>query len=60
MAGRIDDELLESIAVVGPREEIADRLVERYGDVADRLSLIAPFAPDPGLWSDVVAALQAA
>jgi probable F420-dependent oxidoreductase len=60
MAGRIDDELLESIAVVGPRERIAGMLLERYGDVADRLSLIAPFAPDEALWSDVVAALKAA
>ena len=54
------DELLESIAVVGTREQIPGLLVERYGGHVDRLSLIAPFAPDEGLWSDIVAAVKAA
>ncbi len=60
MAGLVDDELLESIAVVGPRDEIASRLLERYRGVADRISLVTPFAPRDELWADVVAALAAA
>ena len=59
MAGRIEDGLLEQIAVVGPRAEIADQLAARYAGRVDRVSLVAPFAPDPQLWSDVVAALRA-
>ena len=58
MAGLVDDELLEAIAVTGPRDEIAARLRERCGDVVDRLSLVAPFAPDGELFADIVSALR--
>ena len=40
MAGRIDDSLLEQIAIVGPIDEVPDRLFERYGGWADRVSLV--------------------
>jgi probable F420-dependent oxidoreductase len=58
MAGRIDDELLEQIAVVGPRHEIAGKVRARCGGWANRVSLVSPFAPDPELWSDIVADLS--
>jgi hypothetical protein len=35
-------------------------LIERYGEIADRISLVAPFAPDEALWSDIVATIKAA
>jgi probable F420-dependent oxidoreductase len=54
MASRIDDDLLSRIAVVGRRKEIATKLRERCSGFADRVSLVAPFAPDPDLWSDIV------
>jgi probable F420-dependent oxidoreductase len=57
MAARIDDDLLQEIAVVAPRDQIARRIRERCGGWADRVSLVAPFAPDPGQWADVVAEL---
>jgi probable F420-dependent oxidoreductase len=57
MAARIDDDLLEEVAVVAPRDEIARRIRERCGGWADRVSFVAPFAPDPGQWADVVAEL---
>ena len=57
--GRSDDALLETIAVVGPRDEIADRVRDRCAGFADRVSLVAPFAPDAEVWSDVVQALRA-
>lgn len=60
MAGHVDDELLGRIAVVGPRDEVAGQLVERYAGLVDRLSIVAPFAPDPELWSDVVASVKGA
>ncbi|MDE0885188.1 MAG: TIGR03617 family F420-dependent LLM class oxidoreductase [Myxococcota bacterium] len=57
MAGRIDDDLLERIAVVGHRSEIASKVRARAGHFADRVSLVAPFAPDPEQWADIVADL---
>jgi len=60
MAGRIDEDLLERIAVVGRRKEIAAKLHERCKGFADRVSLVAPFAPDPDLWSDIVRDLKVA
>ena len=59
MAGLIDDDLLDRIAVVAPRDQIAERVRERCGGWADRVSLVAPFAPDPGLWADAVKDLNA-
>lgn len=58
MAARIDDDLLEQIAVCGAREELAPMIKARCGGLVDRVSLVAPFAPDPDLWSDVVAELS--
>lgn len=54
MAGLIDDDLLDRIAVVAPRDEVARKLAERYGGLVDRISLVSPMAPDEGLWEDVV------
>ena len=58
MAGRIDDALLERIAVVGTPDEIAPKLRARCAGFADRVSLIAPFSPDPEQWAGVVRALK--
>jgi len=57
MAARIDDDLLEQIAIVGHRSEVAAKIRERCAGFADRVSLIAPFAPDADLWEDVVSEL---
>jgi len=58
MAARIPDDLIERIAIVGRRDEIAVQIRERYGDLAQRVSLVAPFSPDSSDWADVVAALH--
>ncbi len=58
MTALIDDEILEAIAVVGPRASIAARLRERLASVADAVSLTHNRAPDPALWADVVADLR--
>jgi len=42
MARLISDDILETFAVVGPPEEIAAKLLSRYGDLADRISLDLP------------------
>ncbi len=58
MASCIDDEILEEVAVVGPRHEIADRLRTRLAGIADAVSLTHNRAPDPDHWADVVADLK--
>jgi probable F420-dependent oxidoreductase len=59
MAARIDDDLLGKIAVVGSRSDVPGMLQARFGKWADRISLVAPFAPDPDNWKSVVDALHA-
>ena len=58
MAARIDDAMLEKIAVVGAPGEIAAAVRRRCGKFANRVSLIAPSAPDPSRWVDVVRTLK--
>ena len=60
MGTLIDDEILNTFAVVGEPEAIAPELSQRYGDVIQRLSFYAPYASDPDRWSAVMAALRAA
>ena len=60
MTPLVDDEILETLAVVGPRGEIAAKLRERLAGIADGVSLTHNRAPDPEHWADVVAALRAA
>ena len=60
MTALVDDEILETLAVVGPRREIAAKLRERLAGIADGVSLTHNRAPDPEHWADVVAALRAA
>jgi len=58
MTNLIDDEILETLAVVGPRKEIAGKLRTRLEGIADGVSLTHNRAPDPTLWADVVADLK--
>ena len=39
MAGLINDEMLETFAVIGPHDEVAGRLKERFGGLIDELSI---------------------
>ena len=56
MAGLVDDDLLEKIAVVAPRGEVAAKVKERCGDWAQRVSLVA-HVREPDLLEEVVAEL---
>jgi len=60
MTDLITDEILESIAVVGERGEIAKKLTERLDGIADSVSITHNRCPDPGHWADVVRALKGA
>src|SRR6056297_136988 len=60
MGTLIDDEILNTFAVVGAPEDIAPELSQRYGDVISRISFYAPYASDPDRWDAVMATLRAA
>ena len=59
MGKLIDDEILNTFAVVGPPEKIAPELHRRYGDVIDRISFYAPYKSDPARWSTVLEDIKA-
>jgi len=58
MSGLIPDDLLESIAVVGRRDEIAAGVTARVAGVADIVSLECTRLPDAAHFADIVAALK--
>jgi probable F420-dependent oxidoreductase len=58
MAELIPDELIETMAVVGPRHEIADRLAARTAGLADHVGLVNNRNPDPNHFADIVADLR--
>ena len=60
MGALIDDEILNTFAVVGEPEQIAPELTKRYGDVIQRISFYAPYQSDPDRWQAVMNALKAA
>jgi len=60
MATMIDDTMLDTIGCVAPVDEIADKLVDRYGSLVDRLTFYAPYETAPELWGPVIERLQQA
>jgi probable F420-dependent oxidoreductase len=59
MGSLIDDEILNTFAVVGEPESIAPELGRRYRDVISRISFYAPYAGDPSRWRAVLDAVKA-
>ena len=55
----IDDEVLNTFAVVGEPESIAPELHNRFGDCIQRISFYAPYKADPDRWRKVMADLKA-
>ena len=60
MTNLISDEILEQIAVVGERREIAPKLRARLDGIADSVSITHNRCPDPGHWADIVRELTQA
>ena len=54
MGNLIDDDVLNTFAVVGEPEQIAPELHRRYGDVVQRVSFYAPYKSDPARWQRVL------
>ncbi len=59
MGALIPDDLVDAIAVVGPRGEIANRLSARIRGITDSVSLVNNRNPDPALFADIVTDLRA-
>ena len=60
MGELIDDDILDTFAVVGEPEDIGPELAARYGGVVDRSSFYAPYDSDPERWGKVMADLKRA
>jgi probable F420-dependent oxidoreductase len=60
MGNLIDDEILNTFAVVGAPEQVAPELKRRYDDVIQRISFYAPYKSNPERWQRVIADLQSA
>ena len=60
MGELINDEILNTFAVVGEPESVAPELNTRYGDVIQRISFYAPYRTDPERWRKVLADLRSA
>ena len=58
MAGLIDDELIETVAVVGEPGSIAGKICTRLDGISDHVSLVNNRAPDPQHFAEVVADLH--
>ena len=56
----IDDDVLNTFAVVAEPGEVAAELLRRYGDVMTRMSLYTPYALDPAVTARIVGDLRAA
>jgi probable F420-dependent oxidoreductase len=59
MGELVDDDMLNTFAVVAEPDRLAAALLERWGGLVDRVSFYAPYETDPDTWLPVVAALQA-
>lgn len=59
MGELIDDEILNTFAVVGELDTIAPELTRRYGDIVQRVSFYAPYDSNANRWANVMAGLKA-
>jgi probable F420-dependent oxidoreductase len=58
LAGAIDDEVLQTFAVIGSPEDAAQEVRRRYGDTATRIALSVPEGADPDRWAAVFETLR--
>ncbi len=54
MAGLIDDEMLNTFAVVGELDEIARVVLARFGGLVDRFNFYTPYEMDADRWAEVL------
>jgi hypothetical protein len=54
MAGQITDEILHEVGTVGDVASVGEQLRERWGGVAERITLTVPSGSDATVLSDLV------
>jgi probable F420-dependent oxidoreductase len=60
MANLIDDEILHTFAIECELDEVADRLIERFGGALDRTGFYTQLTSDPDAKAEIIKKLQAA
>ncbi len=58
MSERITDEMLERIAFLGTPKQIAEKLTERYGGLADRIAFASPYPMNPACAAEIISAVK--
>jgi probable F420-dependent oxidoreductase len=58
MGERLDDEILETVAVVAEPEQVADALRERFGGLLTRCALSSSAGVDPSVWARTLAQVR--
>ncbi|HUO39748.1 MAG TPA: LLM class F420-dependent oxidoreductase [Mycobacterium sp.] len=58
MGRRITDEMLHEFAIVAPPDQVAERLLARYGDIFTRTGFYAPYSVPEGFWDPIIAKLK--
>ncbi|MFI7670722.1 TIGR03617 family F420-dependent LLM class oxidoreductase [Nocardia sp. NPDC049526] len=59
MGELIDDEVLDTFAVVAEPDRLGAAVQARFGDLVERFSFYAPYDHDPAIWLPAVAELNA-
>ena len=54
MGTLIDAEIVSAFSVAGEPEDIPKLILDRYGDVIDRVTFYAPYDSDPERWANVL------
>ncbi|MET0821310.1 MAG: LLM class F420-dependent oxidoreductase [Aeromicrobium sp.] len=60
MGDAIDDDVLHAFAIVGEPDTVGAALIERYGDLMDRLQFYAPYQHDTAMWEPIIADIEKA
>jgi probable F420-dependent oxidoreductase len=58
MTDLIDDEVLNTFAVVGDLDDIAGKVLARFDGVVDRFNFYAPYPMEPERWAEVLAGFR--
>ena len=53
-------DMLDAFAVTGTPEEIPKLILDRYGDIVDRVLFYAPYKSDPERWARILADFKSA
>jgi hypothetical protein len=58
MARFIDDDMINTLAVVADADKLSTVLLDRYGGLVSGLRLNVPYTDDPDSWATVIAKLK--